>query len=442
MLLVALAAPALGQVGPTKLFDPSVSPRSATFGAGITFAVSYRNPEGSDPAYVRVVVAGTAHALARSGSGGTVHDGLRYAGSFVLPVGTWSVTFDAADTRTAQFTTQLDAGSVTIAAPPRPSPTPKPTPAPTSTPRATPAATSGPGSKPTSTPSGVPQPSIDPSAAPAPTPTPTALETLAASPSPSPTPDPLTAGAGTIGQGPASGGSGPSGETGGSRGDDHPFGPSVASAGLPPILGGSSLSPMQRVLSSALTTATGVTVVMSFAFFGKRRRDNDPTAPDEVLEASAAEGGDPAAADLVPATIALDGDLAMPRWRRPSLLEARRADPSRTAPTQFNLTFDHGFVAPVAGLERRRIRYRVVRLLDGPDELLATEIGFLDEGDEVQLVERTGSFWKVLCPDGRSGWVHRMVLGDIVGSADEEAEPSDIDEDVLAAFLASRAEAS
>jgi hypothetical protein len=129
----------------------------------------------------------------------------------------------------------------------------------------------------------------------------------------------------------------------------------------------------------------------------------------------------------------------MPRWRRPSLLEARRADPARMPTTHVSLTFDHGFVAPVAGLERRRIRYRVVRLLDGPDELLASEIGFLDEGDEVQLVERTGSFWKVLCPDGRSGWVHRMVLGEIVGPV---ADDVDVDEDVLRAFRSSRAAAS
>jgi hypothetical protein len=39
------------------------------------------------------------------------------------------------------------------------------------------------------------------------------------------------------------------------------------------------------------------------------------------------------------------------------------------------------------------------------------EIGSLDEGDEVVLLERLGTYWRVLCPDGREGWLHKMVLG-------------------------------
>ena len=66
------------------------------------------------------------------------------------------------------------------------------------------------------------------------------------------------------------------------------------------------------------------------------------------------------------------------------------------------------------GLERRRIRYRLVSLLDEPDEVRGVEIGSLDEGDEVVLVEKRGTYWRVLCPDGRDGWVHKMTLGDVV----------------------------
>ena len=69
----------------------------------------------------------------------------------------------------------------------------------------------------------------------------------------------------------------------------------------------------------------------------------------------------------------------MPRWRRPSLIEARKADPIRDAtPVAPRLTFDHGLVGPLDGRERRLIRYTVVRLLDQPDELRGAEIGFLD----------------------------------------------------------------
>jgi hypothetical protein len=116
----------------------------------------------------------------------------------------------------------------------------------------------------------------------------------------------------------------------------------------------------------------------------------------------------------MPPAPARDAELDLPRWRRPSLLAARKEDPLRTVHTGARLTFDHGEVTPIEGVERRAIRYRLVRLLDSPDELVAGEVGFLDEGDEVQLLQRSGAYWLVLCPDGRQGWVHRMVLGDVV----------------------------
>ena len=107
-------------------------------------------------------------------------------------------------------------------------------------------------------------------------------------------------------------------------------------------------------------------------------------------------------------------EALLPRWRRPSLLQARKADPIRDATPAPRLTFDHGLVGPLDGHERRLIRYRVVRLLDTPDELRGAEIGYLDQGDEVQLLEKYGVYWLVLCPDGRQGWVHKMTLGEVV----------------------------
>ena len=104
----------------------------------------------------------------------------------------------------------------------------------------------------------------------------------------------------------------------------------------------------------------------------------------------------------------------MPRWRRPSLLEARKTDPARTPHTNQPLSFDGGIVNAAEGYERRMIRYRVVRLLDAPDEFRSADIGQLDQGDEVQLIERSGTYWLVLCPDGRQGWLHKMTLGDVV----------------------------
>ena len=114
----------------------------------------------------------------------------------------------------------------------------------------------------------------------------------------------------------------------------------------------------------------------------------------------------------------------MPRWRRPSLLEARKADPIRDGHVVPRLTFDQGLVGALDGHERRLIRYNVVRLLDTPDELRGAEIGFLDAGDEVQLLEKYGVYWLVLCPDGRQGWIHKMTLGEVVGEPRRRARRS------------------
>ena len=109
-----------------------------------------------------------------------------------------------------------------------------------------------------------------------------------------------------------------------------------------------------------------------------------------------------------------DIEALMPRWRRPSLIQARKADPIRDSEPAPRLTFDQGLVGPLDGRERKVIRYRVVRLLDSPDELRGTEIGYLDQGDEVQLLEKYGAYWLVLSPDGQQGWLHKMTLGDVV----------------------------
>jgi hypothetical protein len=209
-------------------------------------------------------------------------------------------------------------------------------------------------------------------------------------------------------------------------------------------------------------------MTLAFGFFAKRRRDGDPIAPDEVLEARAASAGAFAASSLVPTHEQLDTgggpswpvtqpddpEAHMPRWRRPSLQQARKADPAMMMQDRVAMTFAGTFAgtpagsdiptvaggsAPVDGLERRRIKYRLVRLLDGPDELRAGEIGYLDEGDEVQLVMQSGAYWLVYCPNGQQGWIHRMTLGEIVSTPAANPAEDEIDGDVLAAFLASRA---
>jgi hypothetical protein len=192
---------------------------------------------------------------------------------------------------------------------------------------------------------------------------------------------------------------------------------------------------------------------MAFMFFGKRRRDGEPPEPDEVLQAAAARGsGQAATATLVPnAPYVPEDEIGMPRWRRPSLLEARKMDPARTGvAVAAPLSFGRSAVAVAEGHERRYIRYHVVGLLDIPDEFRGTEIGELARDDEVELLERSGTYWRVLCPDGREGWIHKTTLGDVVGAP---ASPTpaeawaytrpwdDMENGVLTAFMAARGRA-
>ena len=258
-----------------------------------------------------------------------------------------------------------------------------------------------------------------------------------------------TTGGGATG-GPTTGGTGgtdagaAAGSSGGSGGGAGGPGWGTLARALSVI--GVQPSTTTTTLPMLVGTSTATAMALAFAIFGKKRRDEEPPAPDEVLQAQAARGhaavpgGQVVRAPSVPAPI--DSEAGMPRWRRPSLIEARKADPARSVASNTHMSFANGAVNAVDGRERRVIRYRVVRLLDAPDELRSADIGQLDQGDEVQLLERSGAYWLVLCPDGRQGWLHKMTLGEIVtDEAPDTGRSADVDDDVLSAFLTSRARA-
>lgn len=279
---------------------------------------------------------------------------------------------------------------------------------------------------------------------------------------PSSAPGGWSGGSGGSGGSSGSGGTGPdttSGGVSGSSGGVGDLGPVVGAIGSI-AFGQSAVSPLGLVLTLAATSSV-VGATMALSLFGKRRRHGEQPEDDVTMAGHAAEGlvvaastligqGMPVVSQAVPGAPA-DAEADMPRWRRPSLLEARKADPLRDATVVPRLTFDHGLVGALDGRERRVIRYSVVRLLDTPDELRAAEIGFLDHGDEVQLLEKRGVYWLVLCPDGRRGWIHKMTLGDVIVEASPTSPsatmPIDadswtmgegVDRDVLAAYLESR----
>ena len=186
--------------------------------------------------------------------------------------------------------------------------------------------------------------------------------------------------------------------------------------------------------SAAISAAGSAAVAMALFTFKRRRREED----EDLRERRDADRSSNDHTRPATGFDAASQEMALPRWRRPSLAAARRSDPGTSlAPLHSErLTFDRAFVAPDDDLERRRIRYRMVRLTDAPDELRGAEIGRLDEDDEVELLERSGLYWQVRTPLGQVGWVHKMTLGDLVAPDPTSFAPGaeDIDDDVRTAF--------
>jgi len=186
----------------------------------------------------------------------------------------------------------------------------------------------------------------------------------------------------------------------------------------------------------AATVTLGLAIVFAggVGMAGALRRPRQPAVVQEhpAVVVMAPEAAIAAATE--------DPESLMPRWRRPSLLAARHADPSRRdhnerPPMRFTPE-----TAPTTA-ELRVVRYAVVPLLDRPDEVLGLQQFDLVAGDEVQAVETSGPFWEIVCPDGERGWVHRTTLALPSALGREEIENRRVQaeaEDALSALLAAR----
>lgn len=498
-LVALLLAPAVSAAPAAVLRDPSVDPQSGDNDTVFHLRVTFEDDADDPPSYVRVYIGSDDHRM-NIGQGRSWDRGVRFWWTGRLPAGTREIRFEAR-TRSGEILSltwgDLTVGPVaTPTPPPTPTPTPEPTPKPTPrpTPKPTPRPTADPTADPTARPTARPtsqptaKPTSDPTDEPTAAPTPAPTEQTPVDPGVDPNVDPGFGSEVTPGD-PAfveptpsptltavlptdvvpGDPSDPDGEIVVVDGPDaggspqprawSPLGSLLATLGL-----GDGSLPVLPLAPTVLTTTTGVAAAsMAMGLFGRRRREDDQPEPDEVLADHAAQGigvGEGSAAGLSAdggdgdESEGDDGESLMPRWRRPSLLQARRADPLRTNATAPRLTFEGGFSGSLSGHERRTIRYTVVRLLDAPDELRASEIGILGVGDEVELLERQGAYWLVACPDGGRGWIHKMTLGEPVGGVVRQVDApsatlpiaaetwtmgeSDIDDDVLAAYLASR----
>jgi SH3-like domain-containing protein len=166
----------------------------------------------------------------------------------------------------------------------------------------------------------------------------------------------------------------------------------------------------------------------------RRRRHNDEDQPLAAATALAGVGGASALVAGAGRPTSLDEIIeegAIPRWRRPSLRAARAASDRGPAGPTYQLAFNG---AATDGSERRLVRYRVVRMMDGPDEIRSQEVGQLEENDEVEVLERYAGYVHVRTPDGTDGWVHRTTLGPAIGSEEPDADVGPPEFDLEAAF--------
>ena len=164
--------------------------------------------------------------------------------------------------------------------------------------------------------------------------------------------------------------------------------------------------------------------------------ERKPVAPPQVMSVTATTRVDAMAPQQDEEA---DPEANMPRWRRPSLLEARHSDPTRVATVaRMPMRFDD---AGGAGLDVRVVRYAVVPVLDRPDEVLGLRLSDLGSGDEVRVVGSSGAFLEVLCPNGDQGFVHRTTLGQAGtgGLVDGMRQPMPQEaDDALTALLTAR----
>ena len=204
----------------------------------------------------------------------------------------------------------------------------------------------------------------------------------------------------------------------------------------------------------AMTTAIALGIVLTgvvgLVGVARKPREGKLSNHDEIAAMMAPKVAAPAAAArpaltaveaMAPPTESpVDPEASMPRWRRPSLLEARHADYSRTS-TAYRMPMRFG-EGGTDDLDVRVVRYAVVPVLDRPDEVLGLQLSDLAAGDEVLVIGSSGAFLQVQCPNGDQGWIHRTTLGQrgSVGLASSNGRapmPREAD-DALTALLTAR----
>lgn len=120
-----------------------------------------------------------------------------------------------------------------------------------------------------------------------------------------------------------------------------------------------------------------------------------------------------------PAASSEPTEAHLPRWLRPSVRASRSEWGRDATPTRERVPL--AFAAPAdEEIERLLVRYDVVPLLDQPDEALGLVQEELDWGDEVEILEREGTWACVRTPTGKTGWIPAMTLTSAAALTDEQ----------------------
>jgi hypothetical protein len=148
----------------------------------------------------------------------------------------------------------------------------------------------------------------------------------------------------------------------------------------------------------------------------RRRRQDDDAAPVRTLDPSTV----PPPAVAEPMSAIVDEDLAPVDDDAP-LKEVRKASKRATAAATAAAvaTSVRTFAKPPKkGVERAKVGYRRVRISSEPDAVRSVELGRLDRGDEVEILESHEGFLRVRTPDDITGWILRhTVIGAASGSS-------------------------
>jgi hypothetical protein len=105
----------------------------------------------------------------------------------------------------------------------------------------------------------------------------------------------------------------------------------------------------------------------------------------------------------------IDEDAPLKKTRRTSRKAAEAVMAAAAGPVRT-------FTGPAPkGVSRAKVGYRQVRISSEPDAVRSTELGRLDRGDEIEILESHEGFLRVRTPDEITGWILRHTI--VGGSA-------------------------